>query len=193
MISYRESSSDVIGPFKVIGFDKESKVAKLEGHEDVIFDENIKDVPHVGYNYAFEILGNKAIKMLSLTVDAVITTGKEVLLIKRKGQPFAGSWALPGGFIEPGEKPEDAAARETQEEAGMAISNLTFIGKFDTPKRDPRMENVWSYAFKAEIPNKESIKAGDDASDAKWVPIEKLKDLSLAFDHAEILRRAGIL
>jgi ADP-ribose pyrophosphatase YjhB (NUDIX family) len=54
------------------------------------------------------------------------------------------------------------------------------------------MENIVSYAFLAKIAHQEA-QAGDDASAATWVPIEKLKGLQLAFDHASILLKAGII
>jgi 8-oxo-dGTP diphosphatase len=186
------SSRDISGPFKVSGFDPETGTVKLEGHEDIVLGPNIPDKPTVGYNYAFYLDGNKADEMMLLTVDSVITNGKSVLLIKRKGEPYAGYWALPGGFIEPGETAAQAAARETSEEAGISIDNLQSIGIFNKPGRDPRMQNCWSHAFKVVIP-KQQAHAGDDASATQWVPIEKLKSLQLAFDHASILKAAGLL
>ena len=65
-----------------------------------------------------------------------------VLLIKRKNDPFAGQWAFPGGFIDEGEDPADAAARELEEETGLtgiALKPFRFYGQ---PNRDPRFHCI---------------------------------------------------
>ena len=188
-----EDAQTTVGPVKVTGFDTQTREVKTsEG--SFTLSPDIKDIPKVGRNYTFEVSDGTATKIMSLTVDNVITDGESVLLIKRKGDPFSGYWALPGGFIDPGETPEQAAKRELQEETGVDIGGIkmSYVGKFDESNRDPRMENVISYAFLAKIPHQEA-QAGDDASAATWVPIEKLKGLQLAFDHASILSKAGII
>lgn len=185
-------TTNVYGPYKVTAFDPNTQVVNMDGHEDITLSASIKDKPRPGFNYAFELNGNTAVRLILLTADNVITTGKEVLLIKRKNQPFAGFWALPGGFIDPGETPEQAARRELEEEAGMQLNvPMKFIGKFFKPGRDPRMNDVWSYAYLAKV-SKDTITAGDDASDAQWVPISKLDELNLAFDHADIIEKSMI-
>lgn len=192
-INIIESAASVVGPYRVNSFDPETREMDIEGAGKVKLAPEVKDLPRAGFNYAFVISNGVASRILSLTVDNVITTGTEVLMIKRKGDPYAGHWALPGGFIEPGEKPEIAAKRELAEETGLVLNaNMKFVGKFDTPGRDPRMHDVWSYAYAVKIP-KEQVRAGDDASAAKWIPINQLANMQLAFDHAEILRKAGIL
>ena len=77
----------------------------------------------------------------SVSVDIVITTHESrprVLLIRRKKPPFAGSWALPGGFVEMEESLEDAARRELMEETSVDGGELTQLFTFGDPKRDPR-------------------------------------------------------
>ena len=178
------------GPFKVVGFDPTSRTVELDQRGIVQLSPNIKDTPKVGYNYAFVLQRNVAKRMLLLTVDNVITTGREILMIKRRNNPFANHWALPGGFIDPGETPEQAAHRELEEETGLTVNaKMRFVGKFDTPGRDPRMTDTWSFAFTVTT-QKESVSAGDDASAAEWVPIEKVSRLPIAFDHMEIIKKA---
>ena len=80
----------------------------------------------------FDIVNGEVAKVILMVVDAVIYTDTEVLLIKRKGEPYAGHWALPGGFVEPGESVADAAKRELQEETGL------------TAELDPHFEKILS-------------------------------------------------
>ena len=135
-----------------------------------------------------------------LTADVVLLSGgRDVLLIRRKGHPFLGCLALPGGFVNPDESARDAAVRELNEETGVTVSgdDLMEIGLFSTPGRDPRGWIV-SDAFLCPIDrNAVRFRAGDDAADALWVPISRdgerivLPDgARLAFDHEEVLRKA---
>lgn len=131
-------------------------------------------------------------KNIFLTADIVLlaVNGKktEVLLIQRKNPPFKGKWALPGGFVDYGERRKDAAKRELGEETGVFKKDLVEIGVFDDPKRDPR-GHVVSTAYLAVVKNKKiKIKAGDDAKKAKLFSIKNLPPL--AFDHAKIIKKA---
>ncbi len=129
----------------------------------------------------------------SLTVDIVIFTLREnrlqVLLIRRANQPFAGYWALPGGFVQVDESLEDAAARELSEETGIEQAYLEQLYTYGDPERDPR-GRVVSVAYFALIPADASVRSegGSDASQASWFPLDELPDL--AFDHAEIISYA---
>ncbi|MDD1779115.1 MAG: NUDIX hydrolase [Candidatus Helarchaeota archaeon] len=127
----------------------------------------------------------------SRTVDAVIFDGKgKVVLIKRKNPPFKGQPALPGGFIEPKESPEEAVVREAKEETGLDVKIEKWIGIYDDKDRDPR-GRVISTAFLCSIKeNSSCMKAGDDAAGAMLVPLEQLKGANLAFDHEKILQDA---
>jgi 8-oxo-dGTP diphosphatase len=108
-----------------------------------------------------------------------------VLLIQRGHEPFAGKWALPGGFVEEGESAEQAAVRELTEETGLTDVTVEQLHTFSAPGRDPRGWVV-SVAHLALLRLTEHAPAaGDDASRAEWVPVKKAKDL--AFDHAEAL------
>lgn len=95
-----------------------------------------------------------------------------VVLIKRKNEPFKDCWALPGGFLEEGETIEACAKRELEEETGIPSRISSFLaplGTFSDPKRDPRGQ-VISTAFISVIPtaaNKLELKAGDDAAECK--------------------------
>ncbi|HEY9388954.1 MAG TPA: NUDIX domain-containing protein [Mycobacteriales bacterium] len=175
----------------------------------------------------------RAFPPTAVTVDVVVLTIRDgalsVLLIRRGEAPHAGSWALPGGFLKTwpdghgGVVEEDldqAAARELAEETGLTAQpgqpghlsqeslgriHLEQLGSYGTPGRDPRMRVV-SVAYLALAPELPDPRAGTDAADAAWVPVNTLglpePDTSppirpvrqrpgtsrvLAFDHARIL------
>lgn len=126
----------------------------------------------------------------SVTVDvALVTAGPvpKVLLIRRKHDPFAGRWALPGGFVDANERLIDAARRELKEETGLDHADLEQFHTFGDPGRDPRGWTV-SVAYLARV-DAERLrpKAADDAEEVGWFPLADPPPL--AFDHAEILGR----
>lgn len=125
---------------------------------------------------------------LRVTVDVVMFTIREghlaVLLVRRGIAPFAGSWAIPGGFILPGEPLEEAARRELEEETGIRDVYLEQLYTFGDPARDPR-GRVVTVAYYALIAADQAPRAGSDAADAQWWPAAALPEL--AFDHRAIL------
>jgi 8-oxo-dGTP diphosphatase len=110
-----------------------------------------------------------------------------VLLIRRASSPYKGCYALPGGFVDIGETVEDAARRELAEETGVKVGDITLIGVYSRPDRDPRGHTV-SVAFEARI-ERAKARAGDDAAAAEW--IADWRGVELAFDHARILADAS--
>jgi 8-oxo-dGTP diphosphatase len=123
-------------------------------------------------------------KSPKLTVDGVVLSDGKIILIKRKNDPFKGKWALPGGFVEYGEKVEDAVIREIYEETGLKTSIIKIFGVYSDPNRDPRGHTV-SIVYLLDIIGG-MLKGGDDAIDAKFFKLEELPDLS--FDHDIILK-----
>ena len=127
----------------------------------------------------------------ALTVDVVLVTREpnpRVLLIERKADPFAGRWALPGGFVDENERLADAAVRELKEETGLTATDLEQLHAAGDPGRDPRGWTV-SVAFLARVDAGEAkAVAGDDAAKADWFRLDGLPEL--AFDHATLLDRA---
>lgn len=138
----------------------------------------------------------------SATADLALTRrdGSEILLIKRGNHPFIGKWALPGGFVNPDETVEAAAARELFEETGIlceaikdndetkdsteidssSTNQVILLGVFSDPKRDPRGWTITSL-FGAVVGDDTSANAGDDARDARWFKLS-------ADDDGDILR-----
>ena len=120
-----------------------------------------------------------------LVVDVVVTDGEgRVLLIQRANDPYGGSWALPGGFVDVGETVENAAVREAKEETGLDVEVLRLVGVYSQPERDPRGHNV-SVAFLARAEGDPS--AASDASDAAFLDPSST---ALAFDHEKIIADA---
>jgi 8-oxo-dGTP diphosphatase len=130
----------------------------------------------------------------AVTVDIVILTMSggtlNVLLVRRGEAPYAGMWAIPGGFKRPNETLDEAARRELFEETDVP-SLLTQFGAYGDPGRDPRM-NVVTVAYLAVLRDVGAIQAGTDAADAALTPISQVlnEDLDLAFDHLGIVRDA---
>jgi len=128
---------------------------------------------------AVEILPRPA-----LTVDIIIESleneGKFVL-IQRKNPPLG--WAIPGGFVDYGEKVEAAAAREAKEETSLKVELKTLLGVYSDPERDPRGHTV-SVVFVAE--GRGTARAKDDAAELDFFDHTTMPE-NLAFDHARIL------
>jgi len=128
------------------------------------------------------------ISKIFVTVDLVIVKQSvlemQLLLIKRKNEPYKGCWALPGGFVDENEDLQQAAHRELMEETQVKIADLKQIGAFGNPKRDPRGHMV-SVAYFGIVSNEVVATASDDAQEIGWYSLTSLP--SLAFDHAEII------
>ncbi|GAB3990735.1 NUDIX hydrolase [Nocardioides marmoraquaticus] len=130
---------------------------------------------------------------VAVTVDLVVLTvrddGLEVLTVRRGEAPYAGEWALPGGFLRPDEDLAEAAARELEEETGLTRGqvHLEQLASYGAPARDPRMRTV-TVAHLALAPDLPTPQAGTDAAEAEWQAVDRLLGTGgLAFDHDRIL------
>ena len=116
----------------------------------------------------------------------------ELLLIRRAREPFAGQWALPGGFKDPDETLDQAAARELEEETGLrAAAPLRQLGAYGDPGRDPRT-NVVTVVYIGQAAADAEPAAADDAAHAEFRAVDDVlaKPDQLAFDHARIIADA---
>jgi 8-oxo-dGTP diphosphatase len=119
----------------------------------------------------------------ALTVDVIIFALRDnhlhVLLVERKEPPFAGQWALPGGFVEMDESLEEAAARELYEETGVQEAYLEQLYTFGGLDRDPR-GRVITVAYFALVPADVAIdiQAGSDATRVSWFPADEPPELA---------------
>lgn len=128
----------------------------------------------------------------AVTTDIVvftIQTGQlKLLLIRRGREPYAGRWALPGGFVEMDEDLDTSARRELEEETGVSGVYLEQLYTFGRPDRDPR-ERVITVAYYALIPaDQVHLQAASDAEAVGWFAFEELPPL--AFDHEQIVAMA---
>ena len=127
----------------------------------------------------------------ALTADIVLLDRgrREVLLIKRGHEPFKDCWAFPGGFFdEEDESIEATARRELKEETDVEEVMLEELCTASKKGRDPRGRTV-TVVFAALVDRtKINAKGDDDAKEARWFGLEELPQL--AFDHAEILKKA---
>ena len=127
-----------------------------------------------------------------LTVDVALfetVAGKlSVVLIRRRGEPYAGSWALPGGYMEIDETLEAAARRELLEETALVAGPMEELGAYDAIDRDPRGRTITIAYLGLGVENADDAVAGDDASDVRWFPLDELP--AVAFDHGQIIADA---
>jgi 8-oxo-dGTP diphosphatase len=123
------------------------------------------------------------------TVDAIIQKNSQILLVKRKKDPFKGYLVLPGGFVNEGERVEDAAKREIKEETSLDIELIDILGVYSEPKRDPR-GHIMSTVFIGKISessDKIDALAQDDAVAIEWLNLEEVDNTRFGFDHKKII------
>ncbi len=121
------------------------------------------------------------------TIDAIIHNEKnQILFIKRKNDPFKNHLSLPGGFVNYGERIEDALRREIKEETSLNIEPLEILGVYSDPNRDPR-GHIMSTVFVCLIMDNLKGKVEDDATDICWVNLNEIKNNTYAFDHKMII------
>lgn len=120
-----------------------------------------------------------------IVLIAKTSTDKNVLLIKRKNDPYKGMWSFPGGFMDINETLIETANRELFEETGIKTNELTLFGIYDSPLRDPRGRTI-GVVYYALLENIIEPQSGDDAAQAQWFSIKHIPPL--AFDHNIIIR-----
>jgi len=132
----------------------------------------------------------------AVTVDVVLLTVREgslqVLLVERDTHPFRGGLALPGGFVRPDEGLDAAAIRRLEAETGLRrdVAHVEQLGAFGRPDRDPRMRvvSVAYLVFAADLP---APRPGPSTRSVGWVPVERVDEPRLAFDH-DVVLAAGV-
>ena len=126
----------------------------------------------------------------SVTADCIVFTKEpdaKVLLIQRADEPYKGSWAFPGGFMNMDETTEQCAIRELEEETGLKLCKIHQIGAYSRVDRDPRGRTV-TVAYLAVIDAPREVIGQVDAAKAEWFLLSDLPHL--AFDHYDIIQDA---
>lgn len=112
------------------------------------------------------------------------------LLVQRRYPPEAGRWSVPGGRVEPGETLPQAVAREVLEETGIVVTVGVELWSLTVPTGDGGTYEIHDFLA---TPAGGSLRAGDDASDARWCTVRQLRELPLTTDLLGYLTRAGLI
>lgn len=164
------------------------KFQETEAYNSLVHEQAFVD----NYKHAWE---NAPYPPTFVTVDACVVQSGHVLLVKRKGFPGKGLWALPGGFLNQAEKIEDAVIRELREETKIKVPAPVLRGcikerkVFDDPNRSTRGRTI-THAFLINLPPDvvlPKVKGSDDAEKAHWFPIGQVTRDMMYEDHMDII------
>jgi 8-oxo-dGTP diphosphatase len=128
-------------------------------------------------------------------VGAVVLDGDHVLLVQRGGATLSGKWSIPGGLVELGETTREAVCRELVEECGLEIDVVDVCGVLDRVIRDGegRVRYHWVLVDYLAVARGGTLCAGDDAADARWVPITDVERYDTTDGLMEMIQRAVAL
>jgi len=169
-----------LGPWEQVfyaefdGQRKKRVIVKVMGNEPRVTDRRkYPDRPYVG-------------------VGAVIVQDGQVLIVKRKYDPLAGQWSLPGGGVELGETLEDSIVREMLEETGLRIEVGPVIEVFDRITRDEKGDVRYHFVLVDYLcwPVGGELQAGSDVADALFIDPEQLPGYNLTVKANEVIARA---
>jgi len=131
-----------------------------------------------------------------VTTDAVVVHSGHLLLVRRRAEPGKGLWALPGGFVQQGERLLDGCLRELREETRLRVPMPVLRGSlrgthvFDHPERSLRGRTI-THAFHFDFPTGELplVRGADDADKARWMPLSDVLEMGaqLFEDHLHII------
>ena len=125
-------------------------------------------------------------------MGALIVASGRIVVIKRGRAPLLGEWSIPGGMLELGETVRQGTEREALEETSLRVRATELLGVFDRVVLDDAKRTLYHYVlidFLCEVVSGE-LQAAGDAADARWFTLEEVEALPLAFDTAEVVRRA---
>ena len=125
-------------------------------------------------------------------VGAVVLDGDLVVLVKRGGTTLPGKWSIPGGLVELGETTREAVVREVAEECGLTIELVDVCGVLDRVVRDAegRVRYHWVLVDYLAVARGGTLRAGDDAADARWVRIDDVEQYDTTDGLMDMIKRA---
>lgn len=168
---------------------RELYLPKYQENKLSIINDNFANFVNAGHPITkyFELDGNTITYAANLAVDAVALKEGRVYLINRKD---GRGWALPGGFIDAGETPQQAVIRELMEETLAKNEDIKSITPMNMVRcNDPREINFFTFPFVIQMKKSTELKFADDAIDGKWVLLSRSTN-NLAFTHhKEILKQ----
>jgi len=126
-------------------------------------------------------------------VGVVVVNGPKILLVKRGQEPSRGLWSIPGGLLELGETPEEAARREVMEETGIDVRVERLFDVANHIIRDDQGKTRFHYVLLDYVarPLTTRVKAESDAAEARWVRFKDLSKYTLTKGAMKLLRRVN--
>jgi ADP-ribose pyrophosphatase len=128
-----------------------------------------------------------------VAVGAIVVHDDQLLLVRRGRGPGTGRWAPPGGRVEPGETLRAAVEREVREETGVTVRVRDLAGWTEDIGADPAAYHYVILDFDADLEGEAALVPGDDAEDARWIPLAEVPALDLVDGLYEFLVRIGRL
>ncbi len=125
-----------------------------------------------------------------LCVSALVVEEDRLLVVRRGTEPYRGDWAIPGGRVLKGETLAEAVVRELEQETGLEGVCGEFIGSAEVIDGDHHQVIL---DFKVHLMEFAEPVAGDDAAEARWVPLEDVADLRLVTGLGEFLHDHGVI
>jgi len=130
-------------------------------------------------------------------VGAIVVCDGKILLVKRGSKPGRGKWSVPGGLVEVGETIHETVAREVEEETGLDVEVDRLIDVVDSITRDEKGKIRYHFIildFFVKLKEKgksesRELKVGDDALEARWVPLSEVEKYDLTKTFRGFLKR----
>ena len=130
-------------------------------------------------------------------VGVVVLDGDRILLIKRRDEPDAGLWTVPGGLVELGEDVEDAAVREVEEETGVKVELQGLLDVVDKVVRDEQGRVKYHFVIVDFLgrPLTKEVRASPEVLDAAWVELDKLSrgEVEITSTLRQLLSKHGFI